>query len=154
MSMASPTLRSSSSTLPEMSWRSWATDIEARPSTAEMDTGTTNTGARSVADFSFSASGSGGGGGVEGGRAVAEVEGAAGAEVAGLRAHDDRAGVADRLGGFDQRRVQRLGEFGRGGDHQSGSGLDLAGQGLQRGLRRRLREALEGRVGDGPRGGQ
>ena len=27
MSMASPTLRSSSSTLPELSWRSWATDI-------------------------------------------------------------------------------------------------------------------------------
>src|SRR5690348_4262160 len=52
MSMASPTLRSSSRTLPELSWRSWATDMEALPSTAEIDTGTSKTGARSVAFFS------------------------------------------------------------------------------------------------------
>src|SRR5579862_4157728 len=52
MSIASPTLRSSSSTLPWLSWSSWATDRWARPSTAEMLTGTSNTGARSVAVFS------------------------------------------------------------------------------------------------------
>src|SRR5690606_41866774 len=52
MSMASPTLRSSSSTLPELSCSSWATDMVERPSTAEIETGTSNTGARSVALFS------------------------------------------------------------------------------------------------------
>src|SRR5215831_4729724 len=52
MSIASPTLRSSSSTLPWPSCSSWATDRLARPSTAEMFTGTSNTGARSVAVFS------------------------------------------------------------------------------------------------------
>jgi len=51
MSMASPTLRSSSSTLPWPSCSSWATDRLARPSTAEMFTGTSNTGARSEADL-------------------------------------------------------------------------------------------------------
>src|SRR5471030_497355 len=52
MSMASPTLRSSSSTLPCPNCSSWATERWARPSTAEMLTGTSNTGARSVAVFS------------------------------------------------------------------------------------------------------
>src|SRR5215472_4081702 len=52
MSIASPTLRSSSSTLPWPSCSSWATDRCARPSTAEMFTGTSNTGARSLAVFS------------------------------------------------------------------------------------------------------
>src|SRR5579872_396239 len=52
MSIASPTLRSSSSTLPWLSCSSCATERWARPSTAEMLTGTSNTGARSVAVFS------------------------------------------------------------------------------------------------------
>src|SRR6185503_11096426 len=52
MSMASPTLRSSSSTVPGPSFSSWATERLARPSTAEMLTGTSNTGARSTAVFS------------------------------------------------------------------------------------------------------
>src|SRR5260221_7602747 len=50
--MASPTLRSSSSTLPWPSCKSWATDRLALPSTAEMFTGTSKTVARSPADFS------------------------------------------------------------------------------------------------------
>src|SRR5579871_5898669 len=52
MSIASPTLRSSSSTLPWPSCSSCATERLARPSTAEMFTGTSNTGARSLAVFS------------------------------------------------------------------------------------------------------
>src|SRR5579885_3571548 len=52
MSIASPTLRSSSSTLPCPSCSSCATERCARPSTAEMPTGTSKTGARSDAVFS------------------------------------------------------------------------------------------------------
>src|SRR3569833_1834744 len=57
MSMASPTLRSSSSTLPWPSLSSCATDRLALPSAAEMLTGTSNTGARSTAVFSLSSPG-------------------------------------------------------------------------------------------------
>src|SRR5581483_8955488 len=52
MSIASPTLRSSSSTLPCPSCSSCATERCARPSTAEIPTGTSKTGARSDAVFS------------------------------------------------------------------------------------------------------
>src|SRR6185312_11701875 len=52
MSMASPTLRSSSSTEPWLSLSSCATDRWARPSTAEMLTGTSKTVCRSWAIFS------------------------------------------------------------------------------------------------------
>src|SRR5690606_8199341 len=56
MSIASPTLRSSSRTLPRPSLSSWATDMCALPSTAEMFTGTSNTGVRSLADLSWPSS--------------------------------------------------------------------------------------------------
>ncbi len=57
MSIASPTLRSSSRIEPADSCSSWATDMWARPSTAEMLTGTSNTGARSEAILSLSSTG-------------------------------------------------------------------------------------------------
>src|SRR5215471_208400 len=49
MSMASPTLRSSSSTVPGPSFKSCPTSIRERPSTAETCTGTSNTASRSAA---------------------------------------------------------------------------------------------------------
>src|ERR1700719_3582341 len=49
MSIASPTLRSSSSTVPGPSLRSSATSMRERPSTAETCTGTSNTASRSAA---------------------------------------------------------------------------------------------------------
>src|ERR1700692_3055500 len=49
MSMASPTLRSSSSTVPGPSLRRSPISIRARPSTAETCTGTSNTASRSAA---------------------------------------------------------------------------------------------------------
>src|SRR3569623_3828085 len=57
MSKASPTLRASSCSLPWPSLSSCATDRLALPSTAEMLTGTSNSGARSMAVFSLSSPG-------------------------------------------------------------------------------------------------
>src|SRR6202012_615981 len=57
MSMASPTLRSSSSTEPWLSLSSCATDRCARPSTAEILTGTSKTVCRSWATFSSASTG-------------------------------------------------------------------------------------------------
>src|ERR1700761_5342823 len=50
MSMASPTLRSSSTTVFLPSLSSWLTSIELLPSTAETVTGTSNTASRSAAE--------------------------------------------------------------------------------------------------------
>src|SRR6185437_6827860 len=47
--MASPTLRSSSSTVPGPSWSNSPTSMRARPSTAETCTGTSNIASRSAA---------------------------------------------------------------------------------------------------------
>src|ERR1043165_522824 len=47
--MASPTLRSSSTTVPRPSFRSWLTSIPDLPSTADTVTGTSNTASRSEA---------------------------------------------------------------------------------------------------------
>src|SRR5438093_1548654 len=191
MSMASPTLRSSSSTLPWLSCSSWATERCARPSTAEMFTGTSKTGARSVAVLSSPPPPSGrppsgnsssfrsfsdmsltfpsgvqgfgvqpfGGerrvqglrhafGGqrrIEARRAVAEVEGEGVLAHGEVAAHLDGAREAGLLGGLVEPALQPLGEVGGGGDDQPGSGLDLARQRLERGLHRRLREALQRR---------
>src|ERR1700761_3920448 len=49
MSMASPTLRSSSTMVPLPSFRSWLTSMPDLPSTAETVTGTSNTASRSEA---------------------------------------------------------------------------------------------------------
>src|ERR1700761_6366115 len=57
MSIASPSLRSSSSTEPWLSLSSCATDRCARPSTAEMLTGTSKTVCRSWATFSSASTG-------------------------------------------------------------------------------------------------
>src|SRR5712691_3398174 len=65
MSIASPTLRSSSSTLPGPSLRRSATSMRERPSTAETCTGTSNTASRSDAPMlivSMSVSGDSGAG--------------------------------------------------------------------------------------------
>src|SRR5882757_6286324 len=50
MSMASPTLRSSSTMVPRPSFRSWLTSIALLPSTALTVTGTSNTASRSAAE--------------------------------------------------------------------------------------------------------
>src|SRR5215469_1149722 len=50
MSMASPTLRSSSTMVPRASLSSWLTSMALLPSTAETVTGTSNTASRSAAE--------------------------------------------------------------------------------------------------------
>src|SRR3954469_9088995 len=50
MSMASPTLRSSSTTVPRPSFSSWLTSMPLLPRTAETVTGTSNTASRSAAE--------------------------------------------------------------------------------------------------------
>src|SRR5581483_9156887 len=50
MSMASPTLRSSSTMVPRPSFRSWLTSMPLLPRTAETVTGTSNTASRSAAE--------------------------------------------------------------------------------------------------------
>src|SRR5580658_4034258 len=59
MSIASPTLRSSSSTVPGPSFKRSPISIRARPSTAETCTGTSNTASRSEAIRLVAPSGSG-----------------------------------------------------------------------------------------------
>ncbi len=90
----------------------------------------------------------GGRGGIEARRAVAEVEGEGAGRERRVGAHLDRAGIADRLGGLLEHGLQTVGELGVGGEDQAGRGLDLAGQGLQGGAHRRLRELVEGGGGD------
>ena len=96
----------------------------------------------------------GGGGGIEARRAVAEIEGEGVGADAGCGADLDRARIAHRLGGLFQRGLQPLGEVGVGGDDQPRRGLDLAGQGGQRGLDGRLGELVERGGGYGLGAGQ
>src|SRR5258706_5634808 len=116
MSMASPTLRSSSSTLPWPSCSSWATDRLARPRTAEMLTGTSNTGARSPADFSSL---------IVGASAVAESSGANSSRVRSVSS----AMIFIQVRGLQRFAVQALGrERGlQGGADAGGGGLRVEG---------------------------
>src|SRR5258706_894612 len=110
--MASPTLRSSSSTLPWPSCKSWATDRLALPSTAEMFTGTSNTGARSPADFS----------------SVVVVANAA-ADSSGANSSRVRS-VSSAMIGFQFRGHQRFGVQPFGGQSGLQGGADAGGGGL------------------------
>src|SRR5579859_801617 len=144
MSMASPTLRSSSRTLPWPSCSNWATERLARPSTAEMFTGTSKTGARSVAIFSssliVSASGPSpwansssfsssevSGSGVSD---MAWLSGLLGVWSGGSAARDQGFGV-QALGG--ERRVQGLGDAvgGGGGIEARRAVAEVEGEGVR-----------------------
>src|ERR1700741_2918957 len=116
MSMASPTLRSSSSTEPWPSLSSCATDRCALPSTAEMLTGTSKTGARSEAVLSPSS--------ITGASAVDS------GNTSRLRPSEAMGGVLRDQGlGVQALGVQRLGEgfgpaAGRGGRIEGGLAVD------------------------------
>ena len=96
----------------------------------------------------------GGGRRIEGRRAVAEVEGEGVGCEAGVGPDNYRALVAARGSGLFQHRLQPLGQFGIGGDHQARGGLDLAGEGFKGGADGSFREAVEGGRGDGAGAGE
>src|ERR1700761_1723348 len=111
MSMASPTLRSSSSTDPWPSLSSCATDRCALPSTAEILTGTSKTGARSEAILSPSS-----------------IAGASAVEFGNswrLRSSEAMGGVLGDQGfGVQALGLQRLGQ---GFGHAAGGGGRIVG---------------------------
>src|SRR5438093_1103045 len=130
MSMASPTRRSSSSTLPGPSFNRLATDRLALPSTAEMWTGTSKTGARSAAVLSSVISEP------VGTRAVSGANSSRGGGVSRAR-----GGVGERL--LHPRRV-----VGSGVHQEPRGGLDLQRQGVERGPGGRLGRLVQRGVGD------
>src|SRR3990167_936208 len=113
MSMASPTLRSSSSTLPWPSCSSWATERLARPSTAEMLTGTSKTGARSAADFPSLST------------CISEASFSSAANSSSVRLVS--SAIVGLVGGNQGFGMQTLGGEGRveGGRHAFGGGLGI-----------------------------
>src|SRR5687768_13734453 len=126
MSIASPTLRSSSRIEPWLSCSSWATDRLERPSTAEMFTGTSKTEARSCALFSSSG-------------AVSGSAPSSGANSSSLRSSSamflafagrDQGFGVQALGG--ERRLQDLGDAlgGGGGIERRAAVAEVEGEGV------------------------
>src|SRR6185437_6250707 len=125
MSIASPTLRSSSSTLPWPSCNNWATERLARPSTAEMLTGTSKTGARSVALFSSSSPASSASGPSPGANSSSFIS------VLAVSAVSSTSGVSDMawLSG-----LWGVGGVGGGGSRAGDQGFGVQALGGQRGV--------------------
>src|SRR5665213_959170 len=128
MSIASPTLRSSSSTEPALSLSSCATDMWARPSTAEMLTGTSKTGARSDAVL---VSPSWGSGACSPGPSSLSVSGASATSAPAKSAPSSGSSAIGCLfGEFQRLGVQALGREGgvQGGGHAGGRLLGIEGR--------------------------